>query len=264
MANLPGNNIFEKVELPPHGFILQKDVYTTNLLYANDQFPLTALKKRLPFRDNSGKKTQNPSKSVKILRENGKISENSEQKKLFYLYNKFKPKQLKNKKLKFPLPKIKVIPLTNLNLNENINKRDVKIKYIEDDLNITSNNGKKIIFKFKEKKLPNTQRANFPSIFKQKINLTKKNKYKYKINNYNSKIKKYYDQSADKIYLKQIVGELNEELKNIKNIEKERRKAFIRDKFFSTQIYVEKIMDINNKENNISINISNSNINNYN
>ena len=89
MSNLTGNNIFEKVELPPHGFILQKDVYTTNLLYANDQFPLTSLKKRLPFRDNSGKKAQNPSKSVKIVRENGKISENSEQKKIFYFYISF-------------------------------------------------------------------------------------------------------------------------------------------------------------------------------
>ena len=39
------NNIFTKEEYPPAGFILQKDVYTTNLLYANDQFPLTSLKK---------------------------------------------------------------------------------------------------------------------------------------------------------------------------------------------------------------------------
>ena len=243
MANIAGNDIFEKVE-PPRGFILQKDVYTTNLLYANDKFPLTSLKKRLPFRDKLGKKADNLNQSIKIFRENGKISENLEQKKLFYLYNNYKPKQLKHKKLKFPLPKIKVLPLTNLNLNENINKIDIRIKNIEDDLNITSNSGKKIIFKFKENKISNTHRANFPSIFKQKINLTKKNKNKIKDNI--SKIKKYHNQSVDKICLRQIVDELNEELKYIKNIEKERKRTFIRDKFFSTQIYVEKIMDSNN------------------
>ena len=30
---------------PIVGFILQKDVYTTNLLYANDQFPTKSLRK---------------------------------------------------------------------------------------------------------------------------------------------------------------------------------------------------------------------------
>ena len=64
MENINNNNIYSKAELPPCGFILQKDVYTTNLLYANDQFPLKSLKKRLPFRPRSGKKMQNPSHSV--------------------------------------------------------------------------------------------------------------------------------------------------------------------------------------------------------
>ena len=35
---------------PIVGFILQKDVYTTNLLYANDKFPTKSLRKALPFR----------------------------------------------------------------------------------------------------------------------------------------------------------------------------------------------------------------------
>ena len=162
MSNLTGKKIFDKVEFPPCGFILQKDVYTTNLLYANDQFPLTALKKRLPFRPKSGKKIQNPNHSVRILRENGNVSENSESKKLFYLLNNFKPKQLKNKKLKFPLPKLKAFPLSHLNLYEEISKKDLRIRNIDDDLNITSNNGRKIFYKFKEKKLTN------PKIFKKK------------------------------------------------------------------------------------------------
>ena len=88
------NNIFSKLEYPPSGFILQKDVYTTNLLYANDQFPLTYLKQRLPFRP---PRKLNPNNSVKILRQNGRVSDNSENKKEFYCFNTFKPKHLSNK-----------------------------------------------------------------------------------------------------------------------------------------------------------------------
>ena len=154
------HNIFTKIEYPPCGFILQKDVYTTNLLYANDQFPLTSLKKRLPFRP---PKRLNPNNSVKILRQNGKISDNAENKKEFYFYNTFKPKYLIKRKLKFPIPQSKPIPLTNLNYYEEISKKDVKIKNIDDDLNITSINGRKIFYRFKENKLFSTKRSLFPS-----------------------------------------------------------------------------------------------------
>ena len=238
MADLTYYKAFKKDEIPPRGFILQKDVYTTNLLYANDQFPLTELKKRLPFRRRSMKK-QNPNHSVRIIRIRSEVSENSEQKNEYY----FKTKQLKNQKLKFPLPKLKIMPLSNLNLYQEINVKNAKIKNIDDDLNITSNNGRKIFYKYKENKLINSQKRNLPSIFRKKF-IEKRN---------NNPLKSYYkrredNKSMDRISLKYLVGELNNELKFIKQEEIERRKAFIKDKFFSTQIYVENIMDSNLKK----------------
>ena len=237
MANLTTNDIFTKIEFPPSGFILQKDVYTTNLLYANDQFPLKALKKRLPFRP---QKMQNPCHSVRILRENGNISERSKTKQLFYLQNNFKPKKLILKKLKFPLPKTKIFPLTCLNLNEKINKKDVKIKNMDDDLNITSNTGRKIIYRYKENKLSNDQKPNFPILFRRRKQKNNKN-----FNNNKSNTKREKDKIMDKISLRHIVSQLNDELKNIRQIEKDRKRSFIRDKFFSTQIYAGNICEYN-------------------
>ena len=139
---------------PVVGFILQKDVYTTNLLYSYDQFPTKSLRKTIPFRTGSGRKPDNPCSSLTIYRQNGFFSENSEDEEVFYMRNTFKPSKLNNKHLKFPLPKIKSVPLTNAILNEDICKQDVKIKYMEDDLNITSKFGKKIIYNLKEKNKP--------------------------------------------------------------------------------------------------------------
>ncbi len=220
------NNIYAKVEYPPCGFILQKDVYTTNLLYANNQFPLTSLKQRLPFRPY---KKLNPNNSVVILRQNGRISENSEKKNLFYFYNTFKPKNLIKKKLSFPMPKCKTIPLTKLNLYEEISKKDVKIKNIDDDLNITSNNGRKICYKFKENKFLGTKKLLFPSIST------------HNVYTYNKKIKG--NSRFTKISFKQIINQLNDELRDIKQMELDRKKSFIKDKFFSTQIYISRLLN---------------------
>ena len=142
--------IFQPQILPIVGFILQKDVYTTNLLYANDQFSTKSLRKTLPFRRGSGRKPNNPSSSLTILRQNGFISENSEDEDIFYMRNTFKPKKLNNKQLRFPLPKINPVPLTNSILREDICKQDIRIKYLDDDLNITSKFGKKIIYNLNE------------------------------------------------------------------------------------------------------------------
>ena len=246
MSNSIRNNIYKKIKLPPCGFILQKDMFITNLLYENHKFPLTSLKQRLPF---LRKKIVNPSQSISILRENGKISENSEKKNVFYSFNNFKPKQLTKRKLKFPLIKIKAVPLTNLNLNEEMNKKDVKIKNMEDDLNISSNKGRKIIFKFKnEKKLSDSKKDIFPSINNHNNSLIYSNYdvlFKHRKKNQN-------DISMDKISLNHMVEELNKELKFIKQNEKKIKRSFIKDKFFSTQIYVENLFDPNNGENNSS------------
>ena len=151
---MKNDNYFPLIhQFPPSpivGFILQKDVYTTNLLYANDQFPTRSLRTTLPFRTGSGKKHNNPSSSLTILRQNGFISENSEEENIFYLRNTFRPKKLNKMHLKFPLPKIKPVPLTSSVLREDICKHDIRIKYMEDDLNITSKFGKKIIYNLKE------------------------------------------------------------------------------------------------------------------
>ena len=223
---MSNNNIYARVEYPPSGFILQKDVYTTNLLYANDQFPLKALKKRLPFRPY---KKLNPNNSLMIMRQNGHISDNSETKNLFNFYSTFKPKYLNKKKLNFPMPKSKTVPLTNLNLYEAISKRDVKIKNIDDDLNITSNNGRKIYYKFKDNKILRNTKYLLPSISNNNIYT------------YNKKIKG--KNSYGKISFKYIINQLNDELRNIRQMELDRKKSFIKDKFFSTQIYISRLID---------------------
>jgi hypothetical protein len=218
-------NIFTKIEYPPSGFILQKDVYTTNLLYANDQFPLTYLKQRLPFRP---PKKLNPNNSVKILRQNGKVSDNSENKKEFYFFNTFKPKYLNKKKLKFPIPQVKTIPLTNLNLYEEISKKDIKIQNIDDDLNITSNNGRKIFYRFKEHKIFTDKKSVFPP-----ISLS---------TNFANAKKLREETSMAKISLKNLINQLNEELRDLRQMELERKKSFYKDKFFSTQVDLNKLL----------------------
>ena len=55
------NLILPKPISPIMGFILQKDVYTTNLLYANDQFPTRSLRKTIPFIKKPWMKDVNPS-----------------------------------------------------------------------------------------------------------------------------------------------------------------------------------------------------------
>ena len=246
MTNSIRYNIFKKIQYPPSGFILQRDVYTTNLLYANNQFPLKSLKQRLPFRPKSGKRTQNPNDSIRILRENGNISQNSDKKNKFYSLNNFKPRYLNKQKLKFPLIRIKAFPLTNLNLHEDISKKDVKIKNMDDDLNITSNKGRKIFFRFKDdNKMSNVKKISLPSINHSNINYINK---KYNII-FRHRKKNQKDISMDKISLNNIVDDLNKELNIIKRNENRRKRSFIKDKFFSTQIYVENIMDSNSRIN---------------
>ena len=245
MANSTGDLAFSKIEYPPSGFILQKDVYTTNLLYANDQFPLRQLKQRLPFRHTSMGKIPDFNSSFHILHQSGNISESTPKKDIHYLSSTHKPKPLNRKKLKFPFPKIKTIPLSSLNLYEDIGRRDVKIKNMDDDLNIYSRSGKKIFYRYKESKLDNSNKSNFPLILRPSDalikKLTKKNKYINRREN---------DRSMDKISLTHIINQLNNELRDLKQNEIDRKRSFIKDKFFSTQIYIENFMDSSNEKNN--------------
>ena len=244
--------------LPIVGFILQKDVYTTNLLYANDQFPTKSLRKTLPFRSGSGRKPNNPSSSLTILRQNGFFADNSEDEDTFYMRSTFKPKKLNNKQLKFPLPKKNPIPLTNSILREDICKQDVKIKYLDDDLNITSKFGKKIIYNLKENntiyktkfkgkpefriplKIPNLENKNkFKTFYKPKI---KKNKSEFK---YSKISMKRFNKSKIKdnknikniLPVRQAIYQINSELRMLELEDKERKRSFCKKAFFATQLH---------------------------
>ena len=274
------NNFFPLIIQPPIlpivGFILQKDVYTTNLLYANDQFPTKSLRKKLPFRTGSGRKPNNPSSSLTILRQNGVISENSEDEDIFYMRNTFKPKKLNNKQLRFPLPKIKPIPLTNTILREDFCRQDIKIKSLDDDLNITSNFGKKIKYNLKEN---NTiYEKKFPARPKVGIKLrNKKFKSEKKFNTIYPKMKKYNsDFKLTKLPMKRFIKFKNKFHKNIKNIlpvrqaiyqinselklidleDKERKKSFYKNEFFPTQINLNNNNDTSSNKNKSSYNVT--------
>lgn len=250
-------SIFQPRFLPIVGFILQKDVYTTNLLYANDQFSTKSLRKKLPFRSGSGRKPNNPSSSLTILRQNGFLSDNSEDEDIFYMRNTFKPKKLHKRHLKFPLPKIKPVPLTNSILREDICKQDIKIKYMEDDLNITSKFGKKIIYNLKENNTP--YETQFPS--KSKLKFSNRNKIFHNKQKYNTayqpKMRKYASEfklsklakkkfkklntknkknTKNILPVKQAIYQINSELKLFQLEDKERKKAFFKKQFFATQL----------------------------
>ena len=241
--------------LPIVGFILQKDVYTTNLLYANDQFPTKSLRKTIPFRKGSGRKPNNPSSSLTILRQNGNMSDNSIDEDMFYMRNTFKPKKLHNKHLKFPLPKIKPVPLTNSILREDICKQDIRIKYMEDDLNITSKFGKKIIYNLKENN--NIYETTFPKKSKFKFPLRNdKGKKNYKTI-YGPKIRKYASEFKlnkspinrfnkfrvkknktikNILPVRQAISQINSELRLFDLEDKERKRQFFKNEFFATQL----------------------------
>ena len=90
---------------------------------------------------------------------------------------------------------------------------------MDDDLNISSNHGKKFIYKYKENK---SFKAFPPISLKKGKNIKLKN-----------------ENSLSKISLKKVVKRLNNDLRNIKLIESNRKKSFVKDRFFSTQINIE-------------------------
>ena len=126
------------------GFILQKDVYTTNILYENNLILNKNLKNIVPFRPKSGRVPQDPTKCLQILKQ---ICPQTTRDLSVYLYKDFwKTKKLINKKLKFPLPKIRLRPISSNDFYKSIRGSNIRTKNIEDDLNITSKYGKKINF----------------------------------------------------------------------------------------------------------------------
>ena len=145
------------------GFLLQKDVYTTNLLYEHNKFPILPIKNLFPFRNyDIYKKNINLQNSFIILNHN-----RSERCIL--------PKR-KITKLKFPLPKPELS--TKIDFYTHL-KGNIKLKYMDDDLNISSRRGKRIDYFFKEEEPRQI-------IFENNIN-----KYKNLLHKYNSKSLSY-------------------------------------------------------------------------
>lgn len=243
--------------MPIVGFILQKDVYTTNLLYANDKFSTKSLRKKLPFRP-PYIKNNDPNSCITILHN----KKNNLNIKTEYT---FKPKKLMHRRLKFPLPKMKTVPLNESILNGEICKQNIKIKFLEDDCNVTSAFGKKLFYKFKNS-------SNSISLgYKHKNNKNKINKENYSCSpmktwannkiNYNSEFKfdkahkrnkNNFNEQKSIFEIKKEICDINDELKGINIKEKQRKKLFFKKDFFSTQIYTK----INMKDFNNNIDIS--------
>ena len=210
----------------PSGFILQKDVYTTNLLYANDQLPISQLSKLLPFRPPTGRKPQDPSNCLQIIRQNGFISYNTENEDLFYAKNTFKPKKLRHRKLKFPIPKYRTPPLSAVDFYSRLRDKNIRIKYIDDDLNITSRNGKKIFFTFKNKYNNNNYDNNHKYIQKNKILTKKENKLydEYFDYGFHSRFKDIFNDKENKKGVSQL------------RLNSHHKKVYAKDNTFTTQI----------------------------
>ena len=235
------------------GFLLQRDINTTNLLLNYNQFSMKNINDYLQFRPMSGKKPENPNRSLKILRQNGNISENTENDKKFYLLSTFKPKKLKHKKLKLPLPYMKAIPLYKTFYS--YSSLNTKIKCMEDDLNITSKYGKKVVYNMKEKRgsnrcITNTNKLNID--YNNEISLeTSTNKTNYIIKfNKRAKTKNPIQFDRKKLLkIKQTIHQINNELRTFQEEEKERKKLLRKNAFFTTEFFIDKNKNDNEKYN---------------
>ena len=215
----------------PSGFILQKDVYTTNLLYANDLFPIKKLSEILPFRPPTGRVPQDPSVCLTIIRQNGFFSINTENENIFYAKSTFKPKKLKDRKLKFPIPKFKLPPLSATDFYSNLRNKNIRIKYIDDDLNITSKNGKKIFYTFKDSNYSN---------YEPKPRFINKNNIIKKKENKRQSYSEYFDyrfhsRSKDIFNNKQKLYKKPKSISKMK-VNSSLKKIYTKDKTFTTQI----------------------------
>lgn len=265
------NHLFLPPTITPIvGFILQKDVYTTNLLYANDQFSTKFLRKTLPFRKSFSNIKTSPNSCMSILNEKKPNLEINDEIIKFQKYL-FKPKKLRNKRLKFPLPKMKTIPLRNAILHEEICKENLRIKFLKDDSNISSKYGKKLIYNLRNKnsehlmkknndntnntfKTRNSLKLYFQSLLDDKKdgNNNTKDNYHLKTLVSNAKPKFHKDFKLDKLHkrnsirnspdksiseLRKDICQINDDLKMLYLKDAERKNIFYKKDFFSTQIY---------------------------
>ena len=254
---------------PIVGFILQKDVYTTNLLYANDQFPTKSLRKNIPFHIPFWKRKKNPDTCITIVHEKKPKLELND----ILLNTKYflKHKKLRNRHLNFPLPKVKTIPLNNSILQEEICKQDIKIHYLKDDCNITSPFKQKVKYNIRTKSNSNLTKTDhndssnsfsrMHNTIRLNLNYIDNNNEENEKQNFNFNIKTYFPRGGkrnikyfkfDKIHyrnslynrakkgifeLRKEIFQINDNLRRFNMEEKERKKSFYKKDFFPTQIF---------------------------
>ena len=251
---------YTRIRIPSGGFILKKDVYTTNLLYADDRFSKKSILKNLKFRKPHTNIPLNTSKSLIILHENF-----DEFKKMYNKNKNYSCLKKKSKKtwgkIQFPLPRVNAKSMSAFNLNKNFCNKNVKIRFMEDDLNITSNKGKKINYNFKGNNANNyfyteknisydlnennikkriNNKSNASSNFnKSKNNYVKLNDF-YKID-YRPRFRcnkhLFMNKNENNMMpLNLLTSMINSNLKNIMKEDKENKKLMFRNDFFKTQV----------------------------
>ena len=204
--------IWKKDKNIQSGFLLQKDVYTTNLLYEHNKFPIINNKLSFPFRK---------------VEDEEEIIDPSPY--LTFYNQKRNCKSISSKKvhkLKFPLPKAEIPFSSNIDFYKHL-RGDVKLRYMDDDLNITSRKGKKIEYSFKD----NGNKL----IFDNKENNLNTNYFI--LHNYTPK--KRNNTTYNAFYpLRKNIEWINASLKIINK----RKKIILKDNMFKTQIQMQKKM----------------------
>ena len=249
---------YRQIRIPSGGFILKKDVYTTNLLYSDDRFSKNLILKNLKFRKPPIKITLNASKSLTILHENYDNLTKLYDKNGNLTYTKKKSKNNWNK-IHLPLPRINAKSMSAFNLNKNFCSKNVAIRFMEDDLNITSTKGRKINYNFKgsnthnyfytDKNLSNDFKENdMKKRYRNRSNKNlKKNKqhyiqldefYKidYKPRIYSNKFLYFDKNEKNMMPVNLITSMINSNLKNIIKEDKDNKKLLFRNTFFTTQV----------------------------
>ena len=222
------NLVTKSVGKPIDGFIMQKDLFSSNILYEHTKLSLKNLKKIIPFREaiNIPKRSIKLNDSLKILHKNGKITKNSDNLSKFYSICSYKPKQLTHRKLKFPLPLITLAKNFSSEKN-NTTKENNLLTNFEDDLNITSNKNNK---KAKNKILMNRNSQTNLTIKFPTVCITNRNHYISVLH------KRKKGSGFNSPYIKKDIININKYLLEMKEDEIERKKSFIKEKFFRTQI----------------------------
>ena len=129
------NKLNKKIKTPS-GFILQKDVYTTNLLYENNKFPLTNLRSSLPFIPLIKSKKFNLENYLIIRKRT--FDQGEERKNCSFFPLEKKRKLFQGKKLRFPLERINYKKLGRVVFYKDLCRKDLRGQDIPDDNNITS------------------------------------------------------------------------------------------------------------------------------